>query len=216
MSRKATASASIDAADPEAGLSALLAEVRACRLCAAELPLGPRPVLRAHPAARLLIVGQAPGTKVHESGIPWNDNSGRRLRDWLQTDRGTFYDERRVAIVPMGFCYPGREERGGDKPPRPECAPAWHPRLQAALPKVELTLLVGLYAQARYLGERRKANLTETVRAWPDYLPAYLPLPHPSWRNTAWLKRNPWFETELLPALRARVRALIQRRSGRP
>ena len=209
MSRKATASASIDAADPEAGLSALLAEVRACRLCAAELPLGPRPVLRAHPAARLLIVGQAPGTKVHESGIPWDDKSGQRLRDWLQTEPETFYDERRIAIMPMGFCYPGREARGGDKPPRPECAPTWHPRLQAGLPKVELTLLVGLYAQARYLDERRKANLTETVRAWRDYLPAYLPLPHPSWRNTAWLKRNPWFEKELLPELRARVGALI-------
>ncbi len=209
MSRKATANASTEAADPTAGLSALLAEIRACRLCEAELPLGPRPVLRARPGARLLIVGQAPGTKVHESGIPWNDKSGERLRDWLQTEPEIFYDEARIAIVPMGFCYPGREDRGGDKPPRPECAPAWHPRLQAALPKVELTLLVGLYAQARYLGEERKANLTETVRAWRDYLPAYLPLPHPSWRNTAWLKRNPWFETELLPELRTRVRALI-------
>ena len=209
MSRKATANASTEAADPTARLSALLAEIRACRLCEAELPLGPRPVLRARPGARLLIVGQAPGTKVHESGIPWNDKSGERLRDWLQTEPEIFYDEARIAIVPMGFCYPGREDRGGDKPPRPECAPAWHPRLQAALPKVELTLLVGLYAQARYLGEERKANLTETVRAWRDYLPAYLPLPHPSWRNTAWLKRNPWFETELLPELRTRVRALI-------
>ncbi len=209
MSRKAIASASTDAADPMAGLAALLAEVRACRLCAAELPLGPRPVLRAHGDARLMIVGQAPGTKVHASGIPWNDNSGLRLRDWLQTDPETFYDESRIAIVPMGFCYPGREDRGGDKPPRPECAPAWHPRLQAALPKVELTLLVGLYAQARYLGKARKANLTETVRAWRDYLPDHLPLPHPSWRNTAWLKRNPWFEAELLPDLRNRVRRLI-------
>jgi len=209
MSRKATATASTEAADPVAGLAALLAEVRACRLCAAELPLGPRPVVRAHSSARLMIVGQAPGTKVHASGIPWNDNSGLRLRDWLQTDNETFYDETRIAIVPMGFCYPGREDRGGDKPPRPECAPAWHPRLKDALPKVELTLLVGLYAQARYLGKARKANLTETVRAWRDYLPAYLPLPHPSWRNTAWLKRNPWFETELLPELRARVRRLV-------
>ena len=209
MSRKAIASASTDAADPMAGLAALLAEVRACRLCAAELPLGPRPVLRAHAEARLMIVGQAPGTKVHASGIPWNDNSGLRLRDWLQTEPETFYDETRIAIVPMGFCYPGREDRGGDKPPRPECAPAWHPRLQAALPKVELTLLVGLYAQARYLGKARKANLTETVRAWRDYLPDHLPLPHPSWRNTAWLKRNPWFEAELLPDLRNRVRRLI-------
>ncbi len=209
MSRKAIANASIEAADPAPGLTALLTEVRACRLCASELPLGPRPVLRAGAGARLMIVGQAPGTKVHASGIPWNDNSGLRLRDWLQTEPETFYDETRIAIVPMGFCYPGREDRGGDKPPRPECAPAWHPRLQAALPKVELTLLVGLYAQARYLGKARKANLTETVRAWRDYLPDYLPLPHPSWRNTAWLKRNPWFETELLPDLRDRVRGLI-------
>ncbi|MDJ0943857.1 MAG: uracil-DNA glycosylase family protein [Kiloniellales bacterium] len=205
MTSKATAQISVEADE----LSALLAEVRACRLCAAELPLGPRPVLRAHSDARLMIVGQAPGTKVHESGIPWNDNSGLRLRAWLQTEPETFYDESRIAIVPMGFCYPGREDRGGDKPPRPECAPAWHPRLQAALPKIELILLVGLYAQARYLGPARKANLTETVRAWRDYLPAYLPLPHPSWRNTAWLKRNPWFEAELLPELRARVRGLL-------
>ena len=205
MSGKADTQAAAEAAE----LSALLAEVRACRLCAADLPLGPRPVLRAGTSARLLIVGQAPGTKVHASGIPWNDKSGERLRDWLQLAPEVFYDESRIAILPMGFCYPGREDRGGDKPPRPECAPTWHPRLRAALPMVELTLLIGLYAQARYLDAARKANLTETVRAWRDYLPARLPLPHPSWRNTAWLRRNPWFETDLLPELRARVRALI-------
>ena len=192
-----------------AGLEELLGEVRACRVCAAQLPLGPRPVLRAAASARLLIIGQAPGTKVHESGIPWKDRSGERLRDWLDVERDAFYDQGRVAIVPMGFCYPGRDPRGGDNPPRPECAPLWHPPLTAALPAVELTLLVGLYAQAHYLGPRRKASLTETVRAWRAYAPSHLPLPHPSWRNTAWLKKNPWFEAELLPDLRARVRNLF-------
>jgi uracil-DNA glycosylase len=191
-----------------AALEELLGRVRACRLCAAELPLGPRPVLRAGAAARLLIVGQAPGTRVHETGIPWNDRSGERLRAWLGLAPAAFYDEARVVIVPMGFCYPGRDPRGGDNPPRPECAPLWHPPLTAALPAVELTLLVGLYAQARYLGPRRKGSLTETVRAWRDYGPDLCPLPHPSWRNTAWLRKNPWFEVELLPELRARVAAL--------
>ncbi len=190
-------------------LARLLEEVRGCTHCAAHLPLGPRPVLRAGPGARLLIVGQAPGTKVHESGIPWNDRSGARLRDWLQLSPEVFYDERRVAIVPMGFCYPGRDPRGGDRPPRPECAPLWHERLLAALPGVELTLLVGLYAQAHYLGRRRRASLTETVAAWRDFAPAVFPLPHPSWRNTAWLRRNSWFEAELLPALRRRVADLV-------
>ncbi len=190
-------------------LDRLVAEARGCRVCAAELPLGPRPVLRARTSARLLIVGQAPGTRVHETGIPWNDRSGERLRDWLRLDREAFYDDSRIAIVPMGFCYPGRDASGGDRPPRPECAPLWHPPLRAALPEVALTLLVGLYAQAYYLGRRRKASLTETVRAWPDYGPDFLPLPHPSWRNTAWLKRNPWFAAELLPELRRRVAALV-------
>lgn len=192
-----------------ARLNALLREVRACRRCEADLPLGPRPVLRAHPKARLLIVSQAPGTRVHETGIPFNDPSGDRLRAWLAVDRETFYDERRIALVPMGFCYPGRDQRGGDKPPRPECAPIWQPPIRAALPRVELTLLVGLYAQGFYLGEERHGSLTETVRAWRDYLPRFLPLPHPSWRNTAWLRKNPWFEAELLPELRTRVHALL-------
>ena len=187
----------------------LLGEVRACRLCAEHLPLGPRPVVRAAPGARLMIVGQAPGTRVHETGIPWNDRSGERLRDWLAVEPDVFYDERRIAIVPMGFCYPGVDARGGDKPPRPECAPTWHEPLMEQLPQIELTLLVGLYAQRRYLGKARKASLTETVRAWRDYGPDHLPLPHPSWRNTGWLKKNPWFETELLPVLRARVAALL-------
>jgi uracil-DNA glycosylase len=195
--------------DASHDLDRLLAEARACRVCAAHLPLGPRPVLRARPGARLLIVGQAPGTRVHESGVPWDDRSGDRLRDWLRLDREAFYDDSRVAIVPMGFCYPGRDPGGGDKPPRPECAPLWHPPLRAALPKVALTLLVGLYAQAHYLGRRRQGSLTETVRAWRDYDPEFLPLPHPSWRSTAWLKRNPWFEADLLPELRHRVAALV-------
>jgi uracil-DNA glycosylase len=190
-------------------LAGLVAAARACRVCAAHLPLGPRPVLRAAKSARLLIVGQAPGTRVHETGIPWNDPSGERLRAWLAVDSETFYDEARIAIVPMGLCYPGRDDRGGDRPPRPECAPLWHPPLRAALPKVELTLLVGQYAQAYYLGPRRRGSLTETVRAWRELLPDFLPLPHPSWRNTAWLKRHPWFAAELLPELRARVRTLL-------
>jgi len=190
-------------------LASLVAAARACRVCAAHLPLGPRPVLRAAASARLLIVGQAPGTRVHETGIPWNDPSGERLRDWLAVDRDTFYDETRIAIVPMGFCYPGRDTRGGDKPPRPECAPLWHPPLRVALPNVALTLLVGQYAQAYYLGPRRRDSLTGTVRAWRETLPEFLPLPHPSWRNTAWLTRNPWFAEALLPELRARVRALL-------
>ncbi len=192
-----------------AALTETLRAVRACNLCAAHLPMGPRPVVRASTSARLLIIGQAPGTRVHETGIPWNDRSGERLRDWLQVDRETFYDEARVAIVPMGFCYPGVDARGGDRPPRPECAPAWHAPVLAGLAKVELTLLIGLYAQARYLGPRRQKDLSATVRAWRDYGPAYMPLPHPSWRNTAWLKKNPWFEADLLPVLRERVHALL-------
>ncbi len=188
-------------------LEQLLGRIRACRLCAGELPLGPRPVLRASMSARLMIIGQAPGARVHETGIPWNDASGKRLREWLALDRETFYDETRVAIVPMGFCYPGTDARGGDRPPRPECAPAWHEALWRHLSRIELTLLVGAYAQRRYLGTRR--SVSETVRAWRDCLPRFLPLPHPSWRNTAWLRRNPWFEAELVPELRRRVAALL-------
>ena len=187
---------------PDAALAAAVAEARACRVCAEHLPLGPRPVVRASTSARLLIIGQAPGTRVHETGIPWNDPSGDRLRDWLGLDRDAFYDEERIAIMPMGFCYPGVDRNGGDKPPRRECAPLWHGRLLELMPSVDLTLLVGMYAQRRYLGRRRKPTLTETVKAWRDYLPAYLPLPHPSWRNTAWLRKNPWFETDIVPFLR--------------
>lgn len=189
-------------------LEQLLREIRACRLCEAHLPLGPNPVLRAGADARLLIVGQAPGTRVHASGIPWDDASGRRLREWLQMDEATFYDEQRVAIVPMGFCYPGKAG-AGDAPPRPECRATWHPRLLPLLPQVGLTLLIGQYAQAWFLGSRRKPSLGETVRAWREYMPTHLPLPHPSPRNVAWFKANPWFDAEVLPALRERVHALV-------
>jgi len=195
-------------AGPADPLEALLREVRECRLCAAQLPLGPRPVLRAHADARVLVVGQAPGTRVHATGIPWNDPSGERLREWLQVDRASFYDERRFAIIPAGLCYPGRG-RSGDLPPRPECAPLWHPRLRALLPRIEFTLLVGQYAQAYYLGPRRKATLTATVHAWREYGPHFLPLPHPSPRNTRWLQVNPWFARDVLPELAARIRSLI-------
>ncbi len=194
---------------PGQSLEALLAEVRGCRLCEAYLPLGPRPVLRVAATARILIVGQAPGTRVHETGIPWNDASGDRLRQWMSVDRETFYDETRVAIIPMGLCYPGRNPRGGDLPPRPECAPQWHARLHARLPRREFTILAGQYAHAYYLGSRAKDTLTDTVRAWREYFPEFMPLPHPSFRNLLWLKRNAWFGAEVIPALRERVQGLL-------
>jgi uracil-DNA glycosylase len=193
----------------ERSLASLLREIRACRRCEGHLPLGPRPVLRAKASARLLIIGQAPGTKVHESGIPWNDRSGERLRDWLRLDPETFYDDSRIAIVPMAFCYPGVDANGGDRPPRKECAPLWHARVMQRLPKLEMTLLVGSYAQRYYLGDRGRGTMTDVVRAWRDFSPRFIPLPHPSWRNTAWLRRNPWFESDLLPDLRERVDALL-------
>ncbi len=192
-------------------LDALQRKIAACDICAAHLPLGPRPVVRLKPAARLLIIGQAPGTKVHETGIPWNDPSGDRLRDWLGLDRNAFYNSPHIAIVPMGFCYPGRANSGGDNPPRPECAPEWHERALAHMPDIELTLLVGQYAQKHYLdhylpGEREK-TMTATVAHWRNYLPRFLPTPHPSWRTTGWLKKNPWFESDVAPYLHARVQA---------
>jgi uracil-DNA glycosylase len=192
-------------------LKRLVAEVERCTRCAEHLPLGPRPVLRISATAPILIIGLAPGTKVHESGIPWNDRSGDRLREWLAVDRDTFYDTRRIAIMPMGFCYPGRDKNGGDAPPRPECAPAWHAKLMRMMPKLDLILLVGSYAQAHYLADRRKKTMSDTVTAWADYAPRFVPLPHPSWRNTAWLKKNPWFARELLPVLRKRTHALLAR-----
>ena len=198
-----------DPVPPAPALDALLAEVRACTACAGDLPLGPRPVLRAAAGARLLVIGQAPGTRVHATGIPWNDPSGDRLRDWLAMDRDTFYDANRIAIVPMGFCYPGRNERGGDKRPSTECAPRWHARLRAELPDIALTLLIGQYAQRFYLARRAQRSLTATVAAWRDYLPDFLPLPHPSWRTRGLASRNPWFQAEVIPALRERVHAIL-------
>jgi len=189
-------------------LDTLLARIRGCRLCASQLPMEPRPVLRATASARLLIVGQAPGLKVHESGIPWNDASGIRLRHWLGIERERFYSERDIAIVSMGFCYPGRGS-SGDLPPRPECAPTWHPALLPLLPEVQLTLLIGHYAQAGFLGTDRGRTLTETVRDFDRHLPRFFPLPHPSPRNQLWMASNPWFETEVIPALRAQVRAAL-------
>lgn len=189
-------------------LDTLLADIRACRLCEAHLPLGPRPVLRASAGARLLIVGQAPGTRVHASGVPWDDASGKRLRDWLQMTPEAFYDTAHIAIVPMGFCYPGKQG-AGDAPPRPECRATWHPRLLPLLENVRLTLLIGQYAQAHFLRERRRATLTATVAAYPDYLPQFFALPHPSPRNIGWFKANPWFERDAVPALRDRVREAL-------
>lgn len=186
----------------------LLSEIRSCRHCAADLPHGPRPVLAADDTARLLIASQAPGRRVHASGIPWDDPSGVRLREWLAVDPATFYDPTRVALVPMGFCYPGTGT-GGDLPPRPECAQLWHPRLIAALDRTQLTLVIGRHAQRWHLGARQKATLTDTVAAWREYLPAYLPLPHPSPRNQRWLKVNPWFVTEVIPELRRLVSQIL-------
>jgi uracil-DNA glycosylase len=196
----------------QARLDALLGELRACAVCAPHLPLGPRPVVRGNASARLIITSQAPGTRVHETGLSFNDRSGDVLRAWLGIDRATFYDETRIAIVPMGFCYPGRDAKGGDLPPRKECAPLWHARLLPLYPAVRLNLLVGSYAIAYYLKGRTKPTMRETVRAWREYLPRLFPLPHPSWRNVLWMRQNPWYEAEVLPDLRARVRAVIEER----
>jgi uracil-DNA glycosylase len=196
------AAAARKSADP---LESLLAEIRACRIC--EKHLSPRPIIRASNAAKICIIAQAPGIRVHETGLSFNDPSGERLREWMGVDRDTFYDESKIAIVGMGFCFPGYDANGGDKPPRRECAEAWHEKLFAVLPPFKLTLLVGSYAQARYI--ETGPNMTETVKAWRDYGPRVVPLPHPSWRNNAWLKKNPWFSQELLPVLRRRVRRLL-------
>ena len=185
----------------------LLEEVRRCTLCEPMLPLGARPVIRAASTARLLIIGQAPGTRVHKSGVPWDDLSGERLRDWLGLTSERFYDTRQIAIMPMGLCYPGRG-RGGDLPPRPECAPTWHERVRAELPDLQLTLLIGQYAQRYYLPHRR-ASLTENVRHYADALPHWFPLPHPSPRNRRWLQQRPWFEAEVVPVLRKRVHEVL-------
>jgi uracil-DNA glycosylase len=191
-------------------LEQLLVAVRNCRVCASHLPLGPRPILSAQASARILVVGQAPGARVHASGIPWDDASGERLRAWMGVDATTFHDPARIAIIPMGYCYPGRGA-GGDLPPRRECAALWLDQLLARLPRIELTLLIGQHAQRHFLGNRRKPSLAETTRAWRDYAPEYVPLPHPSPRNQPWFKRHPWFERQLVPMLRARIAALAGR-----
>jgi uracil-DNA glycosylase len=188
----------------------LLAEIRACTLCAPYLPLGPRPIVRGSTAATLLIISQAPGTLVHETGLSFNDRSGDRLRDWMGIDRDTFYDESRVAVMGMGFCYPGRDKNGGDLPPRPECAPLWHRRLRPHFASVNLSLLVGGYAVHHYLPESRGRGLSEMLVRWREFLPKYFLLPHPSWRTTAWEARNPWFAAEMLPALQWRVAAALK------
>ncbi|KQV81716.1 uracil-DNA glycosylase family protein [Rhizobium sp. Root1220] len=207
----------------EVALEALRRQISACRICRDtplrgaddRLPQDPRPVVVVSAKARVLIAGQAPGLRVQHSGIPFDDASGDRLRQWLEVDRATFYDRDRFAIVPMGFCFPGYDAKGSDLPPRRECAPRWRQRVISAMPQIELVLAVGQYAQAWHLGAARRESMTETVKAWRETLfsnraPAILPLPHPSWRNTGWIKRNPWFETELLPVLRERI-ALVAR-----
>ncbi|WP_242203200.1 uracil-DNA glycosylase family protein [Aestuariivivens insulae] len=185
-------------------MDALLEEIRQCTICKDHLPLGPRPVMSAHPESKIVIIGQAPGTKVHASGVPWDDPSGKQLRKWLGVTDEDFYDATKFAIIPMGFCYPGRGT-SGDLPPRPECAPQWHEPLLENLKQVELVLLIGTYAQNYYLKSEAKKTLTETVKNYKEYLPKYLPLPHPSPRNRFWLSKNPWFETEVLPELRRLV-----------
>ncbi|PML44838.1 IclR family transcriptional regulator [Vibrio lentus] len=184
--------------------SSLLTEIRHCTACEPHLSHGANPVIQAHPNARLLIIGQAPGIKVHESSIPWNDASGERLREWLGMDSDTFYDEQKVAIVPMGFCYPGKG-KSGDLPPRKECAALWHQKVLQSLPNIQMTLLIGQYAQNYYLKDKATRTLTETVRNWQAWAPEFLPLPHPSPRNNIWLKKNPWFESEVIPYIRKHV-----------
>ena len=188
-------------------MMSLIASVSACRVCEQHLPLGPRPVIQFDPHAKILIAGQAPGKRVHESGVPFDDPSGDRLRDWLGVSRDTFYDATKIAILPMGFCYPGTG-KSGDLPPRKECAPTWRRQLLSALEQLKLTLVIGQYAQKWHLPETRK-NLTETVHAWREFGPDIMPLPHPSPRNNIWMKKNPWFEDTLLPELRAGVRRAL-------
>jgi uracil-DNA glycosylase len=188
----------------------LLGEVRACAVCAPYLPHGPRPVLRGRPSARLLIISQAPGARVHETGLSFDDRSGDRLRDWLAVDRETFYDETRVAIIPIGLCYPGRDARGADLPPRRECAPLWQAKLRALLPAVELTLLIGSCAIDYYVPRSGRRSMTETVARWREFLPAYFVLPHPSWHTTRWLSDHPWFEREAVPELRIRIGRVLE------
>ena len=190
-------------------LEAVLEDIRACRACAGELPHEPRPVVRVFPQTRLLICAQAPGRRVHESGLPFDDASGDRLRGWLGIDRETFYGDARIGVAGMAFCFPGTNPKGGDYPPPKRCAQLWQARLLAELPQVELTLLVGSYAIDWALGRGTRRSMTETVAGWREHAPRAIPLPHPSWRNTAWLKRNPWFEEDVTPYLRARVAEML-------
>ncbi len=189
-------------------LKRLLKDVRSCRICERHLPGIPRPILAAETSAKILIIGQAPGKKVHESGVAWNDASGEKLRAWLGVDRDVFYDEKRIALMPMGFCYPGQGP-SGDLPPRKECAPQWHEPILNHLKNVELTILIGQYSQEYYLKNKKK-TLTQTVRAWREYLPKYLPLPHPSPRNFIWMGKNLWFETEVVEYLQKRVKKILK------
>lgn len=203
----------------KAELDVLGAAIAGCRICvetpvSAPLPHAPRPVCVLSNTARIAICGQAPGTRVHASGRPFTDASGDRLRQWLGVDDATFYDCSKFAIVPMGFCFPGLDAKGGDLPPRRECAAAWHERVFAAMPQIDLVICIGQYAQAWHLGKRRGKTLTETVRRWRDHIdapkgPAIIPLPHPSWRNTAWLRKHPWFDDEVVPELRRLVAARL-------
>src|SRR5690554_2989431 len=196
------------------GIKALAHDVRQCTLCKEHLPLGPRPIIQLHQQSRILIAGQAPGLKVHETGIPFNDPSGDRLREWLGVTKETFYDEKQIAILPMGFCYPGKG-KSGDLPPRPECAPKWRAQLLESLEHVQLTLVIGQYAMAYHLPNESK-KVTEVVANWQAHWPHVLPLPHPSPRNNIWLKRNPWFANEVLPKLRERVAAILEKDLNKP
>jgi len=193
-------------------LASLEKEIRACTLCADYLPLGPRPVIQVSTSAKILMVGQAPGSRGHETGVPFNDLSGDRLRDWMGIGKEIFYDEKKIAIVPMGFCFPGTG-KSGDLPPRPECADTWRVKLLGQLSDISLTIIVGQYAQAWHLGSSNHSNLTDTVKAWKNFWPQAIPLPHPSPRNNIWLKKNPWFEDDVLPSLKKRVRALLKKDS---
>ena len=186
----------------------LLSEIRGCEVCKAHLPLGPRPIVAANPNSKIVIIGQAPGTKVHKTGVPWDDPSGRQLRKWLGVTDAVFYDESKVALIPMGFCYPGKG-KSGDLPPRSECAPLWHAPILDKLPNLELVLLIGMYAQRYYLRNSARKTLTETVAAYETYLPEYLPLPHPSPRNRFWLTKNPWFEKTVLVKLQKEVNNIL-------
>lgn len=188
----------------------LVTSVMNCRECEKHLPLGPRPVIRINPASKILIIGQAPGKAVHLSGVPWDDKSGDNLRSWLGVDKSLFYDEKSFALMPMGFCYPGTG-RSGDLPPRPECAPYWHEKLIKHMKKIRLTILIGKYAQEYYLGGKQKINLTETVKVAAEFLPSFFPLPHPSPRNNIWQKKNPWFATEVVPVLRAKISSIVEK-----